>query len=149
MDFKRFRYLVLVGILYLGITISFNNCTRGSGTAPSSESTHQPVEGLDAVNYFRESVPSTFCGQDGYGYLLRSYLGPECGSCHSMNGGTFPPFGDNDLSKAYSYGRTMGKAKFLELSTNNRFCGPDCNLDTRGEIYQALNQWFDHTDSCN
>ncbi len=148
MGIKKAFSLVIVFLNLLILSVSFTNCAKGPVQSTTDEGS-QKVEGLTAVNYFREAVPAKFCGEEGYGYLLRSYIGPQCGSCHSMGGSMFPPFGDSDLSKAYSYGRTLSKAKLLETVQNNRFCGPDCNLDTRGEVYQALAQWLDHTDNCN
>lgn len=140
--------LALVFLGLFSISLGFTNCAKGNAPVAAEEPS-QRVEGLAAVNYFREPVPARFCGEEGYGYLLRSYIGPQCGSCHSMGGSMFPPFGDSDLSKAYSYGRSLGKQNFIEKSTDNRFCGPDCNLDTRGEVYKALVEWLDHTDNCN
>lgn len=150
MKHKKIYFLAFASFLTLAISVGFTNCAPGGGAdLPSEKKGVVRVEGLPFINYFREPIPDRFCGQEGYGYLLRSYIGPECGSCHSMTGGMFPPFGDKDLAKAYSYGKSLGKEKFLELSLDNRFCGPDCDLDIRGEIYQALNEWFDNTDSCN
>ncbi len=149
MNLKSVLNVAVVGVGLLGLTIGYTNCAKG--TAPVAEdASSKRVEGLAAINYFRESVPDRFCGEEGYGYLLRSYIGPQCGaSCHSMGGSMFPPFGDSDLSKAYSWGRTLGKTNFIEKVLDNRFCGPACNLDPRGEVYQALVEWLDHPDNCN
>jgi hypothetical protein len=144
------RYLVLGSVIcaVLSLSLFFTNCSKGNGAAEDSPSDQGRVEGLAGINYFREAVPAKFCGEEGYGYILRSYVGPECGTCHSMNG-MFPPFGDSDLGKSYSWARTLGKENFLSKVTDNRFCGPDCNLDTRGDIYKALVEWLDHPDNCN
>lgn len=145
------KWIEVAGIITLMslIAAGFTNCAKGGAPAQQDQGSTK-VEGLAAINYFREAVPDRFCGQEGYGYLLRSYIGPQCGgSCHSLNGSMFPPFGDSDEAKAYSWAKTLGKTNFLSKVTDNRFCGPDCNLDTRGEVYKALVDWLDHTDSCN
>lgn len=145
---KRNILLVIIIFSSLSTSVLFTNCAKGGGGEEGSNK--ERVEGLAAVNYFREPVPESFCGEAGYGYLLRSYFGPECGTCHSMGGNMFPPFGDtNDLANSYKWAKTLGKQNLIEKSVDNRFCGPDCNLDTRGEIYKALVEWLDHTDNCN
>lgn len=146
---KKTFYLANLFIL-LGLSpLLFNNCAqKAAEIEKASAAATSTTEELKPINFFREPIPDRFCGEMGYGYLLRSYLGPECGTCHSMNG-MFPPFADNDQAKAYSWGKTLGKENFLSKVVDNRFCGPGCNLDTRGEIYKALVEWLDHRDNCN
>jgi hypothetical protein len=147
MGLKQTLNMVGVGVMLSIVTVNYSNCAKSNAQKAEQPSVEKML-GLPAINYFREPVPDRFCGIEGYGFLLRSYLGPECGTCHTMVG-MYPPFADGDLGKAYSYGRALGKDNFLEKVLDNRFCGPDCNLDKRGEIYQALAEWLDHPDNCN
>jgi hypothetical protein len=148
MSVRRNVFLLVLIFSSLSTSIFFTNCAKGGGG--ETETSKEKVLGLSSVNYFREPVPDRFCGEEGFGYLLRSYLGPECGTCHSMGGNMFPPFGDlNDPANAFKWTKTLGKQNLIDKSVDNRFCGPDCNLDSRGEVYKALVEWLDHTDNCN
>jgi hypothetical protein len=35
----------------------------------------------------------------------------------------------------------VAPAKLLAASHKNKFCGPDCNLSTKGDLYKAIEAW--------
>jgi hypothetical protein len=141
MQSKSFQHRVAIGTiltLVLGVVVLFENCG-----IPKGENSPASSERLAEVNYFTEPRPDSLCGKAGYTFLHRQYFEKYCGgSCHVVGGSIGPAFGDEDINVAYYEQSFVHPNRMLLTSMNNQFCGPYCNLDTRGEVYQGILEWL-------
>jgi len=101
-------------------------------------------EGLGSVNYFKASKPTDMSGLDGYRFLFQEYIQPKCVMCHRPPSGQFPHFGVTSATDSYY----VAKPSFITYDiqyrvTRNPHC-TTCNLDERGEVYQAIRYWLEH-----
>jgi hypothetical protein len=94
------------------------------------------------INKLKNPRPSLIRGQEGYAYLLDEYLFEHCAACHGTNSFVDMPFASTDLGIAYEDALRYTAPNFLDSVSDNRFCGPDCNLDPDGEVYQAISEWL-------
>lgn len=131
--------LLIVGALY-------TNCQGGHMNVSSSGSFQ--LGDPSNINNYKEYPPAVICGSAGYDFLLRNYLRANCGSCHGAGGIAFPQFTDSNLQNAYWAAQLVARDKWVTTTTNNQFCGPDCNLSTSGQVYKGLMEWLDHKTSC-
>lgn len=100
--------------------------------------------GLRSVNYFVSSKPKDMSGFEGYGYLYSEYLSKKCAVCHKPPGGQLPHFGTTSLSYSYDLAKRDFRTGDIAVRiTANPHC-PECNLDQRGEVYQAVMYWLEH-----
>lgn len=100
--------------------------------------------GLKAVNYFSTSKPTDMSGFEGYSYIHSEYLSKKCTVCHKPPSGQIPHFGNSFLTYSYDVAKRDFRNGDMQFRiTANPHC-PDCNLDPRGEVYQAVMYWLDH-----
>ncbi len=153
---RRLLMIALLSLMFFQL-IAFQNCSfkssipdKGSAADPPStpenflwlESEVPP--GLPTVDYFSASKPKDMSGRDGYRFLHQQYIDQKCSMCHRPPLGNMPHFGLADPDVAYD----IAKAYFVTWDiqyrvTRNPHC-PQCNLDQRGEVYQAIRYWLDH-----
>ncbi len=137
---------LLALFLLSGLLILYTNCSE----YPAGENPHSSYQLGDPadVNNFKEVPPAVICGKSGYDFLLRNYIRYNCGSCHASGGAGFPPFTATNLDDAYFSAMTVAKDRWIATVTQNRFCGPVCNLSTTGEVFRGLMEWIDHRSTC-
>ena len=100
--------------------------------------------GLNAINYFTTSKPIDMSGYDGYRFIYSQYFVNRCTKCHLSPTGFLPHFGTTPLSYSYDIAKTeFYKPDMLVRITNNPHC-PECTLNKKGEVYQAIRYWLDH-----
>ena len=146
---------IKLGLLVFGFVIMglFNNCgspeskeaSDGTGTGNASH-----IEGgfVDA-DYLTEEKPDLLCGQEGYAYLLKEYIGVHCAVCHDRTGGFEPYFAQNDdPSDSYYKALYINEEVFVETVTENRFCGKECSLNKEGETFKAIEEWLENKWAC-
>ena len=134
------RISVALSLLLLCLVVLFQNCGESKVTRLPGNS----VLGLAPHNYFTEAKPASMCGEQGYNFLMDQYLIRHCGSCHEDPPLAEPPFAAS-ANRAFAYfaSSLITRERWIASSTNNQFCGDDCSLDTRGEVYQGLVEWLD------
>lgn len=147
----------LLLVFCFGITIFFfQNCSF-SGTTKSNSIVDPPStpenflwlettvpSGLNSVNYFKSSKPVDMSGESGYEFLYYEYIQPKCIACHRPPAGQLPHFGILPARDSYQ----VAKSKFIDYDihfriTRNPHCSA-CNLDERGEVFQAFRYWLSH-----
>lgn len=153
---------VVFFVLVTMTVLTFNQCTKqksfhktrtsnsngtgndsGSDSNSRSDSDSAAGEESSDINQLKNPKPEVVCGESGYEYLMEEYLFENCVGCHAQNGFAQPPLADRDLTLSYEAALPVAKNKFLEAISENPLCG-DCNLETTGEVYQAIEEWIDN-----
>lgn len=151
------KFNFAVGLLTISILLGlFQNCSKSTSDgsskhvdAPSTPENYLWLEeavpsGLSSINYFVTSKPNDMAGLDGYRFIYSEYLVKKCTTCHRPPSGQLPHFGSTPVSYSYDIAkRSFYTPDLLVRITNNPHC-PDCTLDRRGEVYQAIRYWLDH-----
>lgn len=138
-----FKRWLKVATLVLPLVIIFENCSGGSNSLKVAESSSITApDGLPPINYFVTAPPPLICGPSGWSFMMTNYIRVNCSGCH-YSGSIVAPiaFADNNSLIAYQQAQLVSASSWSQFVTKNTFCYPDCNLDTRGEIYQGLMQW--------
>lgn len=137
---------LLLLVLVSGSLLAYTNCSE----YPDGEKPNASYQLGDPtnVNNFKEVPPPVICGKAGYEFMLRNYIRYNCGSCHGASGVGFPSFTATDVDDAYFSAMTVGRDRWIATVTQNRFCGPACNLSTTGEVFNGLLQWLDNKSTC-
>lgn len=85
-------------------------------SVPSKNLNFYPIKG---------ARPAAVCGVDGFAYLWKGYLVPECGGCHYA-GNTFKvdPFADGrSVTSSYEIMSTLvNKQELIAATQANQFC---------------------------
>lgn len=135
------RISVAISLLLLSTMVLFQNC---GGESIVTRLPGNSVLGLAPHNYFTETKPASMCGEEGYNFLMDQYLIRNCGACHEDPPLVEPPFAaSQNRAFAYFASSLVTRENWIETTTNNTFCAGDCNLDTRGEVYEGLVEWLD------
>lgn len=146
---------VAITLSLLGLLVSAceeNKPVRQESQNPQeladTESTESEQEDeLPEHNFFKESPPESFCGKEGYAFLLEEYFAPQCGdTCHSERGFVtvqlgLPAFGDEDIDIAYAGALATTDSEFFETILENAFCQDFCELDEESEVFKAIEAW--------
>lgn len=140
------RKIISILSLTIPLIVTYQSCQKLDETheSISSASRFSAPEGLPSINYLIEPPPHLICGKSGWGYMMRNYVKLHCGACHYQ--GAFAPiaFADKDLDMAYSQASWISREQWIRTTTQNRFCVPNCNIVSTGEVQQALVEWADN-----
>lgn len=143
--------LVALGLM---LVVLGQNCAKSPSAADSvNQSSNLPGPGgLRPIDFFKETRPALLCGQEGYAFLMRNYIVNACASCHTKDVqstfNTFPFADSTDIPNSYFWGRSISEQQWIDRTTNNALCGPECNLSKDGEVYQGLLEWLKNRMSC-
>src|SRR5689334_20541843 len=140
---RIFSILFLISFVVLPLLFGYNNCAgpKNSEPAPAvQEDQFSSIPGLPEVNYFKTEMPAQMSGFTGYQYLLKEYFGPQCALCHRQNGPWDPKFAEmGDMKASYLAAKNLIPTNnMIRRITLNAACGPQCNLDQRGQVYKAI-----------
>lgn len=151
---KRKQGIVFFAMLIL--IALFQNCSVPSNDQPSTQQDPPSTPenflwliesvptGLKPVNYFVTSKPMDMSGFEGYSYIHAEYLSKKCTVCHRPPSGQLPHFGTSSLTYSYDLAKRDFRTGDMAVRiTANPHC-PECNLDKRGEVYQAVMYWLEH-----
>jgi hypothetical protein len=147
---------IIIFFSLLAVLVSFQNCSSPTASDESSQQElasipenylwlEEPVpQGLNKINYFTTTKPLDMVGFDGYRYIYSQYFVNRCTKCHLSPTGFLPHFGTTPLTYSYEIAKKeFYKPDVLVRVTNNPHC-PECTLNTKGEVYQAIRYWLDH-----
>lgn len=148
---------IVTGLIFAAVLIGFfQNCSNSApeesstqADPPSTPENFQWLDeavpsGLHSINYFTTSKPGDMAGFEGYRFIYSAYLVKKCTTCHRPPNGQLPHFGASPVSYSYDVAKsTFYTPDVLVRVTNNPHC-PECTLDPRGEVYQAIRYWLDH-----
>jgi hypothetical protein len=132
---------LMLSVVVFTVLLGFNNC---SGFTPPSTNGLESSS-LASINYLREPRPDLIKGRNGYSYILNEYLRPNCAGCHDDGSFTNLPCCSDSLSTAYFSATLISREAWIDSFTHNKFCGPDCSLDPKGEVYSAFVEWLDNS----
>lgn len=145
--------ILAVGAVALLLTVGFQNCAGPVSTSQENQSSaaqtynwlsSTPPSNLPEVNYFKTDPPANMTGRQGYSYLYNEYFKPKCIRCHIPVSGVSPQFGSSNISTSYNVAVTLFQTREISNRITHNGACPECDLDTRGEVYQAVMYWLDH-----
>jgi hypothetical protein len=151
------NFKIVLGLVLATLLVGFfQNCSQAGPDEPSQQadlpSTPENYlwledavpSGLRSIDYFVTSKPNDMAGFEGYRFIYSEYLVKKCTVCHRPPSGQLPHFGTTPVSYSYDIAKSsFGTSDMLVRVTNNPHC-PECTLDRRGEVYQAIRYWLEH-----
>ncbi len=142
------RFFAIFAILMM----AFQNCSpsklkmksHNSNSQPSVSPTATPNE-FTAINYFTEDPPELICGEEGYEFLMNQYILNHCASCHNSTGFAPRKFAQpGNVNASYREAQRANEDRFITGVLEGPFCGPTCNLDEDGEVFQGIKEWLEN-----
>lgn len=131
---KTRRPYIPIAICLLLLMVPFQNCQNIGGDGKLvEESRLASVKG---------------CGEDGFAFLLEEYFIPHCGACHNNGGISSPYFADENFANSFFWAKATSGSTLLSSSLDNRFCGPDCNIEQDSQMHRILQEWIDSPNEC-
>lgn len=130
--------------LLLVVAIAYTNCSKEFEMDESGFVLGDPRD----VNNFKSPPPSVICGKSGYDFLLKNYIRSNCGACHGEGGIAFPQFTASGLNDAHWAAQLVPRERWIATITENRFCGPSCNLSITGQMYGGFVEWLENPANC-
>jgi hypothetical protein len=96
-----------------------------------------------------EPRPTKVCGREGFAYLWKGYLVPECGGCHYLNNiYKQSPFGQkDDLEGSFNAMLSEDKAAIMRAIGGQVFC-KKCVLKPDDPLQKDIADWLDARSVC-
>lgn len=140
------RLYIFLSFILLGALapLGFQNCVKMEGSQVSESAS------IDYGNGFNR--PAQVCGKEGFRYLRDRYFRFHCAHCHDGSIQFAPEktflFGVADLEYSYQEMLKVPAAVVIETTTNNSFCGTNCNLKDGNPVFNDLKYWLQHPTVC-
>lgn len=145
---QKSKNIIRIIATLMVLALTYQQCGMETGIEDLASDAGLGSNEVRQIDLLQEPKPALVCGPDGYQYIVRNYLKTNCGDCHTTFSQIPHTFTHDDANTAFSEAMGVPAAKWRETITHNNFCGPNCNLSTRGEVYAAISEWLDNRVAC-